>query len=139
RRTQASCRRGTLRGVYHFVRGNVYLTVQDCSHDARHWSFSCFCKEYRMLFTNIQLDDLSPTRARLVERLRREDPEGWEWAMMAAVNVGALPGYCSPQGFLRRSVHLAKIAIPRLATEGAGGRVSGDVAAMWMFHGISAI
>jgi protein SMG6 len=56
-----------------------------------------------MLFTNIQLDDFSSTLARLLERLRIEEPEGREWVMMAAVNIGALLEYGRPQGFLRRS------------------------------------
>src|SRR6266404_1120701 len=56
-----------------------------------------------MLFTNIQLDDFSSTLARLLERLRIEEPQGREWTMMAAVNIGALIEYGRPQGFLRRS------------------------------------
>jgi protein SMG6 len=56
-----------------------------------------------MLFTNIQLDDFAPTLARLLERLSIEEPEGREWTMMAAVNIGALLEYGRPHGFLRRT------------------------------------
>lgn len=56
-----------------------------------------------MLFTNIQLDDFSATLARLLERLRIDEPEGREWAMMAVVNIGAHLDYGRPRGFLRRS------------------------------------
>lgn len=56
-----------------------------------------------MLFTNIQLDDFPPTLARLLERLSIEEPEGQEWTMMAAVNIGALLEYGRPQGVLRRA------------------------------------
>jgi protein SMG6 len=56
-----------------------------------------------MLFTNIQLDDFSSTLARLLERLSIEEPEGREWTMMAAINIGALLEYGRPQGVLRRA------------------------------------
>ncbi len=56
-----------------------------------------------MLFTNIQLDDFSPTLARLLERLSIEEPEAREWTMMAAINIGALLEYGRPQGVLRRA------------------------------------
>jgi hypothetical protein len=57
-----------------------------------------------MLFTNIQLDDFSPTLARLIERLSIEEPEAREWTMMAAINIGALLEYGRPQGVLRAGV-----------------------------------
>jgi hypothetical protein len=56
-----------------------------------------------MLFTNIQLDDFSPTLARLIERLSIEELEAREWTMMAAINIGALLEYGRPQGVLRRA------------------------------------
>ena len=56
-----------------------------------------------MLFANIQLDDFSATLARLLERLDIEEPEGREWTMMAAVNIGALLEYGRQQGVLRRT------------------------------------
>jgi hypothetical protein len=56
-----------------------------------------------MLFTNIQLDDFSPTLARLLERLSIEGPEAQEWTMMAAINIGALLEYGRAQGVLRRA------------------------------------
>jgi protein SMG6 len=56
-----------------------------------------------MLFTNIQLDDFTPTLARLLERLSIEEPEAREWTMMAAINIGALLEYGRPQGVLRRA------------------------------------
>jgi hypothetical protein len=43
-----------------------------------------------MLFTNIQLDLISPTLARLPEHLSIEEPEAREWTVMAAINIGAL-------------------------------------------------
>jgi protein SMG6 len=54
-----------------------------------------------MLFTNIQLDDFTPTLARLLERLSIEEPEAREWTMMAAINIGALLEYGRPQDVLR--------------------------------------
>jgi protein SMG6 len=62
-----------------------------------------------MLFTNIQLDDFSPTLARLLERLSIEEPEAREWTMMAAINIGALLEYGRPQGVLRRGDVLGKL------------------------------
>jgi protein SMG6 len=56
-----------------------------------------------MLFTNIQLDDFSPTLARLLERLSIEEPQAQEWTMMAAINIGALLEYGRAQGVLRRA------------------------------------
>ena len=56
-----------------------------------------------MLFTNIRLDDFSPTLARFLERLSIEEPEAREWTMMAAINIGALLEYARPQGVLRRA------------------------------------
>jgi protein SMG6 len=43
-----------------------------------------------MLFTNIQLDNFSPTLACLLEHLSIKEPEAQEWTMMAAINIGAL-------------------------------------------------
>jgi len=54
-----------------------------------------------MLFTNIQLDDFSPTLARLLERLSIEEPEAREWSVMAAINMGTLLKYGRPQDVLR--------------------------------------
>jgi protein SMG6 len=62
-----------------------------------------------MLFTNIQLDDFSPTLARLLERLTIEEPEAREWTMMAAINIGALLEYGRPQGVLRRADVLGQL------------------------------
>jgi hypothetical protein len=50
-----------------------------------------------MLFTNIQLDNFSPTLARLPERLSIEEPEAQERTMMAAINIGALLENGRPQ------------------------------------------
>jgi len=46
-----------------------------------------------MLFTNTQLDDFLATLACLLECPAIEEPEGCEWTMMAAVNIGALLKY----------------------------------------------
>src|SRR6266849_7568747 len=62
-----------------------------------------------MLFTNIQLDDFTPTLARLLERLTIEEPEAREWTMMAAINIGALLEYGRPQGVLRRADVLGQL------------------------------
>ena len=59
-----------------------------------------FLFPHGMLFTNIQLDDLSATLSHLLERLGAEKPEGREWTMMAAVNIGALLEYGRPQGIV---------------------------------------
>jgi hypothetical protein len=40
-----------------------------------------------MLFTNIQLDDFTPTLARLLERLSIEELEAREWTMMAVIRA----------------------------------------------------
>jgi hypothetical protein len=42
-----------------------------------------------MLFTNIQLNDFSPSLLHLLEHLCIEKPEGQEWAM-TGVNIGIL-------------------------------------------------
>jgi protein SMG6 len=62
-----------------------------------------------MLFTNIQLDDFTPTLSRLLERLSIEEPETREWTMMAAINIGALIEYGRPQGVLRRADVLGQL------------------------------
>ncbi|KAI9455599.1 hypothetical protein BJY52DRAFT_638264 [Lactarius psammicola] len=108
-----------LRGVYHFVKSMIAIRPFETARESvlPLWSQPAqarrsapdarapelFVLLHGMLFTNIQLDDFSPTLARLIERLRIEEPEGREWAMMAAVNIGALLEYGRPQGFLRRS------------------------------------
>ncbi|KAH9057140.1 hypothetical protein EDB83DRAFT_2390413 [Lactarius deliciosus] len=108
-----------LRGVYHFVKSMIAIRPFETARESvlPMWSQTAqarrsapdarapelFVLLHGMLFTNIQLDDFSSTLARLVERLRIEEPEGREWAMMAAVNIGALLEYGRPQGFLRRS------------------------------------
>ncbi|KAH9028113.1 hypothetical protein EDB85DRAFT_2074672 [Lactarius pseudohatsudake] len=108
-----------LRGVYHFVKSMIAIRPFETARESvlPLWSQTAqarrsapdarapelFVLLHGMLFTNIQLDDFSSTLARLVERLRIEEPEGREWAMMAAVNIGALLEYGRPQGFLRRS------------------------------------
>ena len=75
--------------------------VQRSAPDAR--APELFVLLHGMLFTNIQLDDFTPTLARLLERLNIEEPEGREWTMMAAVNIGALLEYGRSQGVLRRT------------------------------------
>ncbi|KAI9433991.1 hypothetical protein H4582DRAFT_1983834 [Lactarius indigo] len=108
-----------LRGVYHFVKSMIAIRPFETARESvlPLWSQTAqarrsapdarapelFVLLHGMLFTNIQLDDFSSTLARLVERLSIEEPEGREWAMMAAVNIGALLEYGRPQGFLRRS------------------------------------
>lgn len=55
-----------------------------------------------MLFTNIQLDDFSPTLARFLERLEIEGAEEREWIMMAVVNIGAIMEYGRTTALLRK-------------------------------------
>jgi len=55
-----------------------------------------------MLFTNIQLDDFSPTLARFLERIEIEGAEEREWIMMAVVNISAILEYGRPSGMLRK-------------------------------------
>jgi len=57
---------------------------------------------YGMLFTNIQLEDFSPTLARFLERIEFEGAEEREWIMMAIVNIGAMLEYGRPSGMLRK-------------------------------------
>ena len=80
-----------------------------------------FVSLHGMLFTNIQLDDFSPTLARLLERLSIEEPEAQEWTMMAAINIGALLEYGRAQGVLRRAgvgqldrIPVASAAVPKV-------------------------
>ncbi|KAI0303402.1 hypothetical protein B0F90DRAFT_1911396 [Multifurca ochricompacta] len=114
-----------LRGVYHFVKSMIanhpFETARESVlplwsqpaqarrsvPDAR--APELFVLLHGMLFTKIQLDDFSPTLARLLERLSIEEPEEREWAMMAAVNIGALFEYGRPQGFLRRTGALGQL------------------------------
>ena len=49
-----------------------------------------------MLFTNIQLDDFTPTLARFLERLEIEDAEERQWIMMAVINISAIMEYGGP-------------------------------------------
>ena len=90
-----------------------------------------------MLFTKIQLDDFSPTLARLLERLSIEEPDAREWTMMAAINIGALLEYGRPQGVLRRAgvvgqldrnpaVAVAKVKLARKTQTDERMEVDGD-------------
>jgi protein SMG6 len=55
-----------------------------------------------MLFTNIELDDFTPTLARFLERLEIEGAEEREWIMMAVINIGAVMEYGRPSSVLRK-------------------------------------
>ncbi|KAI0262907.1 hypothetical protein BC834DRAFT_889594 [Gloeopeniophorella convolvens] len=108
-----------LRGVYHFVKSMIAIRPFETARESvlPLWSPAAqarrsapdarapelFVVLHGMLFTNIQLDDFSPILARLLERLTIEEPQGSEWAMMAAINIGALLEYGRPQGVLRRT------------------------------------
>ncbi|KAI0063876.1 hypothetical protein BV25DRAFT_1899085 [Artomyces pyxidatus] len=108
-----------LRGVYHFVKSMIAIRPFDMSRESvlPIWSQAAqarraapdaqaselFVLLHGMLFTNIQLDDFSPTLARLLERLAIDAPEAWEWTMMAAVNIGSLLEYGKPSGVIRRT------------------------------------
>jgi hypothetical protein len=75
--------------------------------DAR--ALDLFVFLHSMLFTNIQLDDFSPTLARLLGHLSIEGPGAREGTMMPAINIGALLEYGRPQGVLRRADVLGQL------------------------------
>lgn len=56
-----------------------------------------------MLFTNIQLDDFTPTLARFIERLDIEGAEERDWVMMGVINIGSILEYGKPSGVLKRA------------------------------------
>ncbi|KAF8162971.1 hypothetical protein B0H34DRAFT_744517 [Crassisporium funariophilum] len=107
-----------LRGVYHFVKSMTTLhpfptsresVLPIWSHaaqarrslpDAR--SSELFILLHGMLFTNIQLDDFTPTLARFIERLEIEGAEERDWIMMAVVNIASILEYGRPSGVLRK-------------------------------------
>ena len=77
-------------------------------------------------FTNIQLDDFSATLRHLLECLSIEEPEGQEWTMMAAVNVGALLEYGWPQGILRCTGTLGQVGRTPATTTAAMSKAQVD-------------
>ncbi|KAG1754234.1 hypothetical protein EDB19DRAFT_1665358 [Suillus lakei] len=107
-----------LRAVYHFVKSMTTLHTFSTSRESilPIWSSTAqarrsqpdarapelFVHLHGMLFTNIQLDDFSPTLARFLERIEIEGAEEREWIMMAVVNIGAVLEYGRPSGVLRR-------------------------------------
>lgn len=107
-----------LRAVYHFVKSMTTLHTFSTSRESilPIWSSTAqsrrsqpdarapelFVLLHGMLFTNIQLDDFSPTLARFLERIEIEGAEEREWIMMAVVNIGAVLEYGRPSGVLRK-------------------------------------
>ncbi|KAG6333998.1 hypothetical protein ID866_5081 [Astraeus odoratus] len=107
-----------LRAVYHFVKSMTTLHPFSTSRESilPIWSATLqsrrsqpdasaselFVLLHGMLFTNIQLDDFSPTLARFLERLEIEGAEERQWIMMAVVNIGAIMEYGRPGGVLRK-------------------------------------
>ncbi|KIJ69496.1 hypothetical protein HYDPIDRAFT_79483 [Hydnomerulius pinastri MD-312] len=107
-----------LRAVYHFVKSMTTLHPFSTSRESvlPIWSSTAqsrrsqpdatvpelFVLLHGMLFTNIQLDDFTPTLARFLERLEIEGAEEREWIMMATVNIGAIMEYGRPGGVLRK-------------------------------------
>jgi hypothetical protein len=107
-----------LRAVYHFVKSMTTLHTFSTSRESilPIWSSTAqsrrsqpdaraselFVLLHGMLFTNIQLDDFSPTLARFLERIEIEGAEEREWIMMAVVNIGAMLEYGRPSGVLRK-------------------------------------
>ncbi|KAG1891533.1 hypothetical protein F4604DRAFT_1706903 [Suillus subluteus] len=107
-----------LRAVYHFVKSMTTLHTFSTSRESilPIWSSTAqsrrsqadarapelFVLLHGMLFTNIQLDDFSPTLARFLERIEIEGAEEREWIMMAVVNIGAVFEYGRPSGVLRK-------------------------------------
>ncbi|KAG1756261.1 uncharacterized protein EDB91DRAFT_1091560 [Suillus paluster] len=107
-----------LRAVYHFVKSMTTLHTFSTSRESilPIWSSSAqsrrsqpdarvselFVLLHGMLFTNIQLDDFSPTLARFLERIEIEGAEEREWIMMAVVNICAVLEYGRPGGVLRK-------------------------------------
>ncbi|KAG2129453.1 hypothetical protein DEU56DRAFT_956618 [Suillus clintonianus] len=57
---------------------------------------------HSMLFTNIQLDDFSPTLTRFLECIEIEGAEEHEWIMMAVVNISAMLEYGRPSSVLHK-------------------------------------
>ncbi|KAL4074508.1 hypothetical protein V8B97DRAFT_2092695 [Scleroderma yunnanense] len=107
-----------LRAVYHFVKSMTTLHPFSTSRESilPIWSPTAqsrrsqpdanasdlFVLLHGMLFTNIQLDDFTPTLARLLERLEIEDIDERHWIMMATINIGAIMEYGRPSGVLRK-------------------------------------
>ncbi|TFK42921.1 hypothetical protein BDQ12DRAFT_299349 [Crucibulum laeve] len=107
-----------LRGVYHFVKSMTTLHPFPTSRESvlPIWSHAAqarrslpdarasdlFVFMHGMLFTNIQLDDFTPTLARFIERLEIEGAEEREWIMMGVTNIGAVLEYGRPSGVLRK-------------------------------------
>lgn len=107
-----------LRAVYHFVKSMTTIHTFSTSRESilPIWSSTAqsrrsqpdarapelFVLLHGMLFTNIQLDDFSPTLARFLERIEIEGAEEREWIMMAVVNIGAVLEYGRPSGVLRK-------------------------------------
>ncbi|KAG0705195.1 hypothetical protein DFH29DRAFT_908006, partial [Suillus ampliporus] len=107
-----------LRAVYHFVKSMTTLHTFSTSRESilPIWSSSAqsrrsqpdarvselFVLLHGMLFTNIQLDDFSPTLARFLERIEIEGAEEREWIMMAVVNICAVLEYGRASGVLRK-------------------------------------
>ncbi|KAF5330656.1 hypothetical protein D9619_005946 [Psilocybe cf. subviscida] len=107
-----------LRGVYHFVKSMTTLHPFPTSRESvlPIWSHAAqmrrsapdahaselFVLLHGMLFTNIQMDDFSPTLARFVERLSIEGAEAREWTMMAVINISSILEYGRPNGVLKR-------------------------------------
>lgn len=107
-----------LRAVYHFVKSMTTLHTFSTSRESilPIWSSTAqsrrsqpdarapelFVLLHGMLFTNIQLDDFSPTLARFLERIEIEGAEEREWIMMAVVNIGSVLEYGRPNGVLRK-------------------------------------
>lgn len=107
-----------LRAVYHFVKSMTTLHTFSTSRESilPIWSSTAqsrrsqpdarapelFVLLHGMLFTNIQLDDFTPTLARFLERIEIEGAEEREWIMMAVVNISAVLEYGRPSGVLRK-------------------------------------
>ncbi|KAF8841181.1 hypothetical protein BDN67DRAFT_928908 [Paxillus ammoniavirescens] len=107
-----------LRAVYHFVKSMTTLHPFSTSRESvlPIWSSTSqtrrtqpdarapelFVLLHGMLFTNIELDDFTPTLARFLERLEIEGAEEREWIMMAVINIGAVMEYGRPSSVLRK-------------------------------------
>ncbi|KAF9232140.1 hypothetical protein BU15DRAFT_81571 [Melanogaster broomeanus] len=108
-----------LRAVYHFHQEHDYPctrfrhlanqfspiwspTAQSRRSQADATVPDLFVLLHGMLFTNIELDDFTPTLARFLERLEIEGAEEREWIMMAVINIAAVMEYGRPGGVLRK-------------------------------------
>ncbi|KAG1842160.1 hypothetical protein DFJ58DRAFT_666167, partial [Suillus subalutaceus] len=136
-----------LRAMYHFVKSMTTLHTFSSSRESilPIWSSTAqsqrlqadactpelFVLLHGMLFTNIQLDDFSPTLARFLECIEIKGAEEHKWIMMAVVNIGAMFEYGCPSGVLRK---VGGIGARDIGAGGPAVKVAKKYQAMPAFH-----